>query len=208
MIRKNAQFFHQSPLHLLAELQPDAFDEEYASLTEFLLRTDSFQAPNVIQQDSSFRTPLSIAIDSQNIQFIKIYLDSELVKHHHSLEKVFDLSDFRLCRAIIKNFSPRNQEALSKKRSENNHKFRLAFLETLVKYFNSQIEFDQKGFQKCYQRANMILKKTFFSSNDSLETYEGQIFFSKLYQGDFSKLKIDEHYSFVESLKKLKEIKP
>ena len=44
-------------------------------------------------------------------------------------------------------------------------------------------------------------------SDYSTERYEGSLFFSKLFQGNFPALKIVEHYDFVNALKELSEIK-
>ena len=86
-----------NPLHLLANMSSTDFDSEHKKLATYLLRKDSFLAPNVVQYDSNFLTPLTLAIKAQNSAFIELFFISDLVKLSSKFEMVIDLTDLSFC---------------------------------------------------------------------------------------------------------------
>lgn len=122
LVANNANGFLRGLLHILAD-QPNLTSEQLESLKSFL-RSDSYQRVNLLQPDYRSRTPLTLACERSNTDFIFEVLSSEASQDldfwgllYHDATKVKNPLNIL--------FTPPALDYLSKKRVSENQQMRL-----------------------------------------------------------------------------------
>lgn len=86
-------------LHLLAA--KSELDEAEKQMLGIFLEIGSLQRANLFQKDHEGREPLAIAIESKNVDFIKIIAGSTASLEHHNWFQFFNIGSLEFLSTLV-----------------------------------------------------------------------------------------------------------
>ena len=137
LLKENFYSYKKSVLHLLAE--SSILNQVQIALLERFLQDDSFQRANLTQLNFEFKSPLTVAIENSNIDFIQTVCNSN-ASLQIKWSEFLDTSCTEVCTNLIKQFTPGKQTALGRSTNADRFQIQLKLLKALKGNIETRIE--------------------------------------------------------------------